>query len=245
MSVHFEELIGKIGADKSHGVMCFKTPKLLDCQKFKIIDELVRLPYKECWIECEGTVFGFPGDEKQNGVVGCLLSEKEKGGFNAFLFSRTNVNGLVKWKKGFRFMWSPDFDGEFGIVDESEEGGFGYPEGVTHDQINFNDYLDWVGGFLSALNCSNVSRIRHDPPPKLQKARIRRGKRPLFSYWTLEVGVSSEKNTFNCGGTHSSPRVHLRRGHPRQYQNGKWCWVQACVVGEKKNGVVHKDYLMK
>ncbi len=49
----------------------------------------------------------------------------------------------------------------------------------------------------------------------------------------------------NFGGTHASPRLHLRRGHPRQYAPGKYCWVQPCVVGNKAAGMVHKDYAIK
>lgn len=46
----------------------------------------------------------------------------------------------------------------------------------------------------------------------------------------------------SMGGTHASPRLHLRRGHARQYAEGKYCWVQPHVVGNKKLGMVHKDY---
>jgi len=43
-------------------------------------------------------------------------------------------------------------------------------------------------------------------------------------------------------GTHASPALHLRRGHARQYSPGLYTWVQPCIVGNKKDGLVHKDY---
>jgi hypothetical protein len=43
------------------------------------------------------------------------------------------------------------------------------------------------------------------------------------------------------GGTHASPRVHLRRGHIRRLP-GKNIWVNATIVGNSDLGVVIKDY---
>jgi hypothetical protein len=100
-----------------------------------------------------------------------------------------------------------------------------------------------VTRFLSALNCININRIEHKPSEKLQKARAKRGKQPLFSYWTLEIDLPKSRAAGeDYGGTHASPRVHLRRGHPRKYAPGKYCWVQPHVVGNKAAGMVHKDY---
>jgi hypothetical protein len=95
--------------------------------------------------------------------------------------------------------------------------------------------------FLSALHCCNVKQEEHHPDAKLNKARAKRGKAPLFSYWTLQLDGKTERGN-DHGGTHASPRVHLRRGHPRQYTPGKWTWVQPHAVGNKAAGMVHKDY---
>lgn len=96
---------------------------------------------------------------------------------------------------------------------------------------------------LCAMKCVNIERVEHAPNGKLQKARAKRGKKPLFSFWTLELAIPNAKKERNkCGGTHSSPRLHLRRGHVREYLPGLFCWVQPHAVGNKKLGVVHKDY---
>jgi hypothetical protein len=47
------------------------------------------------------------------------------------------------------------------------------------------------------------------------------------------------------GGAHASPRLHLRRGHARQFAPGKWTWVRDCAVGNKVAGVISKDYALK
>lgn len=98
-----------------------------------------------------------------------------------------------------------------------------------------------VNCFLTAMNCKSVKRIETVPAAKLQKARGKRGKAPLFSYWTLELAGRSDK-AMPMGGTHAGPRVHLRRGHPRQFKPGEWTWVQAATVGSLSAGMVHKDY---
>jgi hypothetical protein len=95
--------------------------------------------------------------------------------------------------------------------------------------------------FMICLNCSNIKRLEHKPDHALQKSRAKKGKLPLFSYWTLHLDGRSESGE-SLGGTHASPRVHIRRGHPREYTPGKFTWVQPAVVGNPRMGMVHKDY---
>lgn len=44
------------------------------------------------------------------------------------------------------------------------------------------------------------------------------------------------------GGSHSSPRWHLRRGHWRHLANGHRVFVRQCEVGDAERGGVVKDY---
>jgi len=46
------------------------------------------------------------------------------------------------------------------------------------------------------------------------------------------------------GGTHASPRWHVRRGHWRQYKTGKRVWIDNMEVGDKALGVVAHDYVV-
>jgi len=100
--------------------------------------------------------------------------------------------------------------------------------------------------FLSVLNCVNVRQVEHPPSNALNAARKKKGKPPIYSYRTLVVDLNRTPEASGpTGGTHSSPRVHLRRGHLRQFQAGRWTWVQPHAVGNKSLGVVHKDYAVK
>lgn len=93
-----------------------------------------------------------------------------------------------------------------------------------------------------ALGCSNVATVDNIPPAAINKKRAKSGKFPIMSHKTLVIVVDDKKASGQpMGGTHSSPRVHLRRGHIRNLGSGKRVWVQSCVVGSK-HGIVTKDY---
>lgn len=95
---------------------------------------------------------------------------------------------------------------------------------------------------FDVLRCVNVAVVDHPAPEKLNAKREARGKMPLFSFKTLALAVPNIRRTgVELGGSHASPRIHLRRGHIRQLGDGRSVWVQSCVVGSK-HGVIHKDY---
>ena len=98
---------------------------------------------------------------------------------------------------------------------------------------------------LSVMNCSNVTCVENPPPKFLNKKRAKAGKVPLFSYWTLHISTSeqrSPKYSSVVPSGRSAPRLHLRRGHIRRLPSGATTWVQSCMVGERRRGVVSKDY---
>lgn len=47
------------------------------------------------------------------------------------------------------------------------------------------------------------------------------------------------------GGTHASPRWHIRRGHWRQLADGRRVFVRQCEVGDPTIGGVVKDYAVE
>ena len=98
--------------------------------------------------------------------------------------------------------------------------------------------------YINVINCSNVILIDNIPSP-FKQSRIKKGKSPLFEYKTLHIHHRTTKNKNKGSGTHSSPRVHLRRGHIRKLSDDRTTWVQPCVVGDKSKGVVHKGYKYK
>lgn len=66
--------------------------------------------------------------------------------------------------------------------------------------------------------------------------------------WTWrQVAIDPERlraASADLGGTHASPRWHIRRGHWRQLADGRRVFVRACEVGDPARGGVVKDYIV-
>jgi len=102
---------------------------------------------------------------------------------------------------------------------------------------------------LLALHCTNVRSVDNTPPSALNKKRQKAGKLPLFTYKTLHI-ISGERT-----GPHSQndtdeearpgPRLHFRRGHIRRISESRITWVQQCMVGNRRLGVVEKTYALE
>jgi hypothetical protein len=105
---------------------------------------------------------------------------------------------------------------------------------------------------LAVINCVNVKARIVNIPEKVQKKRRKKNKLPLFSYRVLEI----KGQRIDRGGTESistnNTRLHLCRGHFKEYtiENplfGKYTgtyWWQEQIRGNKKKGMIHKDYSM-
>ena len=79
----------------------------------------------------------------------------------------------------------------------------------------------------------------------INTARAKKGKGPLkFAWHTVTIAPRPGPNE-QKGGTHTSPRLHDRRGHWRNYASGKKGWVKECKVGSPSKGIVFKDYKIK
>jgi hypothetical protein len=114
--------------------------------------------------------------------------------------------------------------------------------------VDTSSELSCVLELCEALSCSNVHhQIMEQINPAVNARRIRDGKTPLYETRTLWIDAPNEVNRSGewQGGTHRSPRQHLRRGHIRNLQSGKKVWVNAAVVGSKENGIIKKDYAIK
>lgn len=67
---------------------------------------------------------------------------------------------------------------------------------------------------------------------------------PTVKYTKVDLSAPVVSMRVNLGGTHASPRWHMRRGHWRTYKSGKRVWVEQMEVGDKSKGVIVKDYVI-
>jgi|GEM_PF-2137180 len=116
-----------------------------------------------------------------------------------------------------------------------------------------DDYRDLVAlnAALVLLNCKNVVTEDNLPPIKLNRKRKKKGKPELFTYKTLKLVLPSESKK---GGEYlpsgTKVKIHLCRGHFKNYTKdaplfGRYTglyWWQPHVRGDKKEGMVVKDY---
>ena len=108
---------------------------------------------------------------------------------------------------------------------------------------------DWraVVDLTNVLHCQNTTTEKVDPPAKLNAKRIKLGKIPYDSYHVLKIKTDrSSGPRANAGGTHGSPRQHIRRGHIRTYHRGMpnqhTIFIKQMLVGDPSKGKVRKDY---
>jgi hypothetical protein len=95
--------------------------------------------------------------------------------------------------------------------------------------------------FLHTIDRYHVVMDDIAPPERVNRKLLKNGKVPLFTYKVLTIGKPKRKSR-HLGGTHASPRSHLRRGHYRTSPKGVRYWVQPCMVKGDTDGFVHKDY---
>jgi len=185
----------------------------------------------------DGVVF-FNGTDTVKRTV-FILCEDNGDGFVSLLFFRSTSESF-------------EFEGG-GRIQRSEAGNV------------FNVYSNWpraieraeetrklAAVFESALvllHCTNVRSVDNTPPKGLNKKRQKTGKPPLFTYKTLHIlagerGPSHDPRA-DAAEAKRSPRLHFRRGHVRRIGDGRITWVQQCMVGNRRLGVVEKAYALE
>ena len=109
---------------------------------------------------------------------------------------------------------------------------------------------------LILLNCKNIETKENVPPEKINKKRRKKGKQELFTYKTLQLCLpATQKSNLDTAESKNdeAKRIHLCRGHFKIYTDenrlfGKHIgvyWWQPHLRGDKKSGLVEKDYAIK
>ena len=71
----------------------------------------------------------------------------------------------------------------------------------------------------------------HYNPPKAQRGNTSAArKRGSGGYTIVRPPRADEMPNYVAGGSHASPRPHLRRGHVRHFEDGSTTWVSPCFV---------------
>lgn len=75
------------------------------------------------------------------------------------------------------------------------------------------------------------------------KLPTRKGRYTGYTYHVLDIHpLYAEEPRPYQGGTHESPRFHLRRAHLRHFQDFTFTFIRMMRVGNPQRGIVEKDY---
>lgn len=112
-----------------------------------------------------------------------------------------------------------------------------------HAYFDMLDEVNCVLNLMEALSCRNVS-AEQLPVKNNKLAQRKKGALPYDLYHVLVVNSRSGEKFTDQGGTHRSPREHLRRGHIRRLLSGN-IWVNSTIVNHGNHGKVHKVYALE
>lgn len=178
------------------------------------------------------TVLEFDADERDSFSHALMYIEQIEGSQDGFMCVPAQKRRDSGWVTGHPVVGVRDGAGEYEFKSNCPE----------HAQEALMGQWRMAAHVFDVMRCVNVSTVENPAPERLNAKRAMRGKVPIFSFKTLALTVPNVRRAgVELGGTHASPRVHLRRGHIRQLGDGRAVWVQSCVVGSK-HGVIHKDY---
>ena len=134
--------------------------------------------------------------------------------------------------------------------------------GVTKEGIDKNELGGAQGAFIfplllsvSFMHCKNETIKQNTPPPKLSRKHQKKHGKPLVRYHTLDIEpmkkiLRMEGQSETHGLKHA---LHICRGHFKDYRDGGGLfgkhkglyWWESHVRGDKREGVVLKDYNIK
>lgn len=231
--------------------------------------EMLRLPFESVLIEYQasksrGIAEDVVGEENTVPYPRRIVLANEQEGF-IFVYSivGSTLNGQETWAVQPMSVCISKVDSSVVVepsiksCNETTVKGVGaqiVPIGTLFDTMYSHSKEEWAWAdmqdevlavleLIEALSCSNVT---HEPLPtqKLNKSQIRKGALPFDEYRVLVV-KNTTKEYQDKGGTHSSPREHLRRGHIRNLSNGNRIWINSCVVNAGVGGRINKNYDMR
>ena len=121
-------------------------------------------------------------------------------------------------------------------------------EGFTPERYVFQIWSSMVSHLYAeymrrAMDMQEKTRAYKPIASETNSKRIRKGKQPLFEWKVIDVTAKPEDHDIVATGNgRNSPRQHKRRGHFRQYKDGRRSWIPEALVGKIEFGYVYHSY---
>jgi len=223
----FDSFVTKISEHYGKAI-CFDMGSINEMVECPTQYKTFNLPYPVCWLEFvldNGDIRGYMAaqDDKESGdKVSFMQFEKHKGE------SLWRLSGLLAvWMVGNQMVRVKTEPERFEASGQA------------------NAIRNVLQNFLGLMMVPGIKPIEIKPSNKLQRKRRKRGKLPIFSTWTLNINLpKTAKTEFSReGSSDKRMRLHLKRGHMRRVnKQGLVRYIDPYLAGDKKLGVIHKDY---
>lgn len=239
--------------------------------KFKGLPSILKLPYPAILIEYRCTASGGLAEELFGSIA--TESAPKRIVYAEQMDNGILVAAAVAYEKDGKDLWQVmPYYAEI-LSDQNIAGDeviHNAPEGLNHEKIQgvytrfsdmggmakkmfgdawenhaYTDMFDETTAVLSlieALSCKNVG-VEMISARKINKSALKRDAFKFHDYHILTV-TSSNSSGVDRGGSHRSPREHLRRGHIRRLESGN-IWVNSTVVNAGTKGKIHKVYALE
>ena len=121
-------------------------------------------------------------------------------------------------------------------------------EGLTPERYVFQIWSSMVSHLYAeymrkAMDMHERTRVYKPIASPSNSKRIRKGKQPLFEWKVIDVTAKPEDHDIVATGNgRNSPRQHKRRGHFRQYKDGRRTWIPEALVGKIEFGYIYHSY---
>lgn len=230
----------------------FNLPEFDSVDKSKVYDTILRyrmdgfqMPYEKCWFD-----------------FNCCHNNKElvRAGVSAMKLDNGNISySVFTWGHEVK-KWTPSLVSTVINPDTCKYSHIGNFDRVAKDveyvkengEQNSNIILH-VLQCLEILNCKNINTETIKPNSKINNKRVKKGRQKLFEYKTIVLKPTSKKQKQQEQKGLWDNRVHLCRGHFKEYTEDKPLfgrvtgrfWWQPMARGNSKNGIIKKDYILK
>ena len=150
---------------------------------------------------------------------------------HAFLFARTIVR--KRWTDALcHARYKPDGSGACEVNPSAKALNDADIFTVIHGMILRATAL------IMAEACSQETQVS-----RMRRSMLAKHGVSGWSYRVATIDIANIRRLAEpAGGTHASPRWHIRRGHWRTLSNGQRVFVRECAVGDQARGGVIKDY---
>lgn len=216
--------------------------RILDDSELRCLseNEEVRMPFPVMALEYSKPVIEDTDSEMSYSKRIVIAEEKE----DRIDVSEVCYSDSMKRWAIFPDVWIP----RRGAIKKRDGEATVFTVAYVNDPSQEPDFADGVSALfdlLNALSCRNV-HLEKSPAKANKQGKKVKTALPFDDYHFLTVDVPGKAGVRGegLGGSHRSPREHLRRGHIRRLDSGP-IWVNACVVNAGIGSKVGKSYLVR